>query len=84
MAGVVEEALRIFLPLLRRWLSGLDENSLKRRWALASELAARAVANAPELHERAGRRGQIGRATLERFQRELIRFIAGGLRAPQC
>lgn len=82
MAGVVEEALGIFLPLLRRALSALDENSLKRRWALASELAAHAVANAPELHERAGRRGQIGRAALERFQRELVSFIAGGLRAP--
>lgn len=84
MAGVVEDALGIFMPLLRRALPGLDENTLKRRWALASELAAHAIANAPELQARAGGRGLIGQATLERFQRELVRFIAGGLRAPQC
>lgn len=82
MAGVVEEGLGIFLPLLRRALPALDENSLKRRWALASELAAHAAANTQELHTGAGGRGRLGREGLERFLRELVTFIAGGLRAP--
>ncbi len=82
MAGVVEEGLGIFLPLLRRALPALDESTLKRRWALASELAAHAVANTQELHAGAGGRGRLGREGLERFLRELVTFIAGGLRAP--
>ncbi len=82
MAGVVEEALGIFLPLLRRALPELDDVTLKRRWALASELAAHAVANAQDLHVGAGGRGRIGREGLERLLRELVIFITGGLRAP--
>ena len=82
MAGVVEEGLGIFLPLLRRALPALDESTLKRRWALASELAAHADANTQEMHAGAGGRGRLGREGLERFLRELVTFIAGGLRAP--
>lgn len=82
MAAVVEEGLGIFLPLLRDALPGLDESTLRRRWALASELAAHAVANTQALHVGAGGRGRLGREGLERFLRELVKFIAGGLRAP--
>ncbi|MFO1466093.1 MAG: TetR family transcriptional regulator [Steroidobacteraceae bacterium] len=82
MTDIVEEGLGIFLPLLRRALPRLDDGTLKRRWALASELAAHAAANTQELHASAGGRGRLGRGGRERFLRELVSFIAGGLRAP--
>lgn len=82
MAGIGEQSLDVFLPLLRRALPQLDDRTLMRRWALASELAGHALTNARELHLGSGARGQLGRAELEHFLRELVSFIAGGLRAP--
>jgi AcrR family transcriptional regulator len=83
VAGTVAEGLAIFLPLLRRALPELDEGTLKRRWAIASELAAHAVANARELHSGAVGCRHMGRGGLERFLGELVQFIAGGLSAPR-
>lgn len=82
MAGILDESLELFLPLLRRALPALDDRTLTQRWAFASELAARALANAQELRQSTGHRGKLGPAGLERFVRELVSFIAGGLHAP--
>src|SRR5690606_6030874 len=82
MASMLEESVELFLPLLRRALPGFDDHTLKRRWTFASELAARALANAQTLHENAGSRGKLRAAELERFLQELENFIVGGLRAP--
>lgn len=87
MAGVLEESLRMFLPLLRRALPGCDDATLTRRWALASELAVSALARAETLH-RAAHRGarraarKNGASDPAQLVRELVSFIAGGLRAP--
>ena len=82
MANVREQSLEMFLPLLRRALPRLDDRTLMRRWALASELAGHALTNARELHLGTGARGRLGPAEFEDFLRELVAFIAGGLRAP--
>lgn len=84
MAGMLDESLTLFLPLLRRAVPGTGDRALTQRWAFASELAVRALANAPDLHRSAGHRGKLGRAGLGRFVRELVSFIAGGLSAPHC
>lgn len=82
MAGIREESLQVFLPLLRRALPQLDDRTLTRRWVLASELAGHALSNAGELHLGAGTRRLPGAAEIEDFLSGLVSFIAGGLRAP--
>lgn len=83
MAGVLEESLRMFLPLLRRALPGCDETTLTRRWALASELAVNALSRAETLHRAVrGSARRNGAAEPAQLVRELVSFITGGLRAP--
>lgn len=81
MARVLEDSLELFMPLLRKALPGLDEPLLRRRWIFAAELAQHALANTLPVRRQHGAEAPPGAAELESFVRELIDFIAGGLRA---
>jgi AcrR family transcriptional regulator len=83
LAKTLEESVALFRPLLRRALPQLDARTLTRRWLFAADLAQHALANALEVHlEAAASARGPGRAQLEHFQRDLVAFISGGLRAP--
>jgi AcrR family transcriptional regulator len=83
LAKTLDESVALFRPLLRRALPHLDARTLTRRWLFAADLAQHALANALEVHlETAGSAGVPTRAQLEHFQRDLVAFISGGLRAP--
>jgi AcrR family transcriptional regulator len=83
LARILDESVALFRPLLQRALPHLDARTLTRRWLFAADLAQHALANALEVHlETAGSTGVPTRAQLEHFQRDLVAFISGGLRAP--
>jgi AcrR family transcriptional regulator len=82
LAKTLEDSVALFAPLLRRALPHLDARTAKRRWLFAADLAQHALANALEVHlEATAGGGTPTRAQLEQFQRDLVDFISGGLRA---
>lgn len=83
LAQILDDSVALFTPLLRRALPQLDARTLTRRWLFAADLAQHALANALEVHlGTAAAAGVPSRAQLEQFQRDLVAFISGGLRAP--
>jgi AcrR family transcriptional regulator len=83
LAKTLDDSVALFRPLLRRALPHLDARTLTRRWLLAADLAQHALANALEVHLDAAASGAApNRAQLDHFQRDLVAFISGGLRAP--
>ena len=83
LAKTLDDSVALFRPLLRRSLPHLDARTLTRRWLFAADLAQHALANALEVHLGATAGGGVPtRAQLEQFQRDLVAFISGGLRAP--
>lgn len=81
LARTLEESFALFRPLLRRALPHLDERTLTRRWHFAADLAQHALANAREIYLAPVSRSPPQRPEFDQFLRELIDFIAGGLRA---
>jgi AcrR family transcriptional regulator len=83
LAKTLEDSVALFRPLLRRALPQLDAGTRTRRWLFAADLAQHALANALEVHlGTSATAGVPSRAQLEQFQRDLVAFISGGLRAP--
>ncbi len=82
LAQILEDSVALFTPLLRRALPHLDARTLTRRWLFAADLAQHALANALEVHLETSGGGIPAQAQLEHFQRDLVAFISGGLRAP--
>jgi AcrR family transcriptional regulator len=83
LAKTLDDSVALFRPLLRRALPQLDARTLTRRWLLAADLAQHALANALEVHLDAAASDAVPtRAQLDHFQRDLVAFISGGLRAP--
>jgi hypothetical protein len=72
----------VFRPLLRRKLPHLDQRTLTRRWLLAAELAQQTLANTLTLHLACPPTTGPKEAELEQFIKDLVAFIAAGLRAP--
>ncbi len=83
LAKTLDDSVALFTPLLRRALPHLDVRTLKRRWLFAADLAQHALANALEVHLEAASGAAVPtRSQLEHFQKDLVAFISGGLRAP--
>jgi len=83
LAKTLDDSVALFRPLLRRALPQLDAGILTRRWLFAADLAQHALANALEVHRgTSATAGVPSRAQLAQFQRDLVAFISGGLRAP--
>ena len=83
LAKTLEESVAVFRPLLRRKLPHLDQRTLTRRWLLAAELAQQTLANTLTLHLACPPATGPKEAELEQFIKDLVAFIAAGLRAPQ-
>ena len=83
LAKTLEESVAVFRPLLRRKLPHLDQRTLTRRWLLAAELAQQTLANTLMLHLACPPATGPKEAELEQFIKDLVAFIAAGLRAPQ-
>ena len=82
LAKTLEESVAVFRPLLRRKLPHLDQRTLTRRWLLAAELAQQTLANTLTLHLACPPSSGPKEADLEQFIKDLVAFIAAGLRAP--
>jgi AcrR family transcriptional regulator len=82
LAKTLEESVAVFRPLLRRKLPHLDQRTLTRRWLLAAELAQQTLANTLTLHLACPPATGPKEAELEQFIKDLVAFIAAGLRAP--
>lgn len=72
-----QESLRIFDPLLALALPGVDKETRRTRWLMATELTFQGLANMETIMET----GSVspGEATRERYVKTLIEFVAGGL-----
>jgi AcrR family transcriptional regulator len=80
MDGMFEQSFGLFLPFLERALPDLTQTAIRRRWELAVELAQHALGRVADL---ALIDQAPSAAALEGYLSDLVRFIVGGLCAPQ-
>ena len=76
-----EASFRIFGQLLGEVLPQVEQNTMRKRWTLATELTFQGLANVESILGSKGRKLQ--RADYEDYTVQLIDFIAGGLAAPE-